>query len=146
MTSRERILTALDHREPDRVPIDLGAHRSSGISAIAYAKLKKALGIDSGDIYVYDTIQQLAIVEDEVLDYRHNALPRILAEEFDLIINPDADKLSSSLAPLPRGKRSWGLGWIREGWYLVLTGKLNCSWRWEPLIISRRPINQRIKK
>jgi len=68
MTSRERVLTALRHEEPDRVPIDFGGHRSSGISAIAYARLKQALGIDSGDIYVYDMIQQLAIVEPEVLD------------------------------------------------------------------------------
>jgi len=50
------------------MPIDFGGHRSSGISAIAYAKLKKALGISSGDIYVYDMVQQLAIVEPEVLD------------------------------------------------------------------------------
>jgi uroporphyrinogen decarboxylase len=68
MTSRERVRTALDHREPDRVPIDFGAHRSSGIAAIAYAKVKEKLGISSGDIYVHDMIQQLAIVEDEVLD------------------------------------------------------------------------------
>ena len=59
---------ALDHHQPDRVPIDLGAHRSSGIAAIAYAKLKEALGITSGDVYVYDMVQQLAIVEPEVLD------------------------------------------------------------------------------
>jgi len=39
MTPRERILTALEHRQPDRVPIDFGGHHSSGISAIAYAKL-----------------------------------------------------------------------------------------------------------
>ncbi len=68
MTPRERVLAALEHREPDRAPIDFGAHRSSGISAIAYAKLKKHLGIDSGDIYVYDMVQQLAVVEPEVLD------------------------------------------------------------------------------
>jgi uroporphyrinogen decarboxylase len=68
MTSRERVIAALDHREPDRVPIDFGGHRSSGISAIAYAKLKNALGIKTGDIYVYDMIQQLAIVEGEVRD------------------------------------------------------------------------------
>ena len=68
MTSRERILTALRHEEPDRVPIDFGGHRSSGIAAIAYAKLKDALGITSGDIYVYDLVQQLAIVEPDVLD------------------------------------------------------------------------------
>jgi len=68
MNSRERVLAAINHQEPDRVPIDFGGHRSSGISAIAYAKLKKALGITSGDIYVYDMIQQLAIVEPPVLD------------------------------------------------------------------------------
>ena len=68
ITSRERVLTAVDHRQPDRVPIDLGGHRSSGIMAIAYNKLKKHLGISSGDIYVYDFVQQLAIIEPEVLE------------------------------------------------------------------------------
>ena len=79
MTSRERVLTALRHEEPDRVPIDFGGHRSSGISAIAYARLKQALGIDSGDIYVYDMIQQLAIVEPEVLDALNRFVERQLA-------------------------------------------------------------------
>jgi len=68
MTSRERVLTAIQHRQPDFVPVDFGAHRSSGIAAIAYARLKKYLGIHSGDIYVYDMVQQLAIVETPVLD------------------------------------------------------------------------------
>ena len=68
MTSRDRVLTALDHRQPDRVPVDFSSHRSSGIMAIAYAKLKEHLGIDTGDIYVYDMVQQLAIVEPAVLD------------------------------------------------------------------------------
>ncbi len=68
MTSRERILTTLNHRQPDRVPVDLGGHRSSGIMAIAYHKLKKYLGVDSGDIYVYDMMQQLAVVEPPILD------------------------------------------------------------------------------
>jgi len=68
MNSRERVLAALDFREPDRIPIDFGGHRSSGISAIGYARLKEALGISTGDIYVYDMIQQLAIIEEPVLD------------------------------------------------------------------------------
>ncbi|MCX7766396.1 MAG: methyltransferase, partial [Candidatus Sumerlaeia bacterium] len=68
MTSRERVLCALRHKEPDKVPIDFGGHRSSGISAIAYARLKKALGITTGDIYVYDMVQQLAIIEPPVLE------------------------------------------------------------------------------
>ena len=68
-TSRERVMAAVNHREPDQVPIDLGGHRSSGIMAIAYNKLKQHLGIENGAIYVYDFVQQLAIVEPEVLDY-----------------------------------------------------------------------------
>ncbi|MGM0400832.1 MAG: uroporphyrinogen decarboxylase family protein [Chloroflexota bacterium] len=68
MNSRERVMAAVDQRETDRVPIDLSGHRSSGIMAIAYDRLKKHLGITSGDIYVYDFVQQLAIVEEPVLD------------------------------------------------------------------------------
>ncbi len=69
MNPRERVLTALNHREPDRVPIDLGAYRSSGISAIAYPKLRALLGLPPRPVYVYDPIQQLAIVDDDVLDW-----------------------------------------------------------------------------
>jgi uroporphyrinogen decarboxylase len=69
VNSRERILTALRHQEPDRVPIDLGAMRSTGITALAYRRLKEHLGITEGDIYVYDTGQQLAVVEPSILDF-----------------------------------------------------------------------------
>lgn len=68
MTSRERVLAALEHREPDRVPIDLSGHRSSGIAAIAYAKLREYLGLPAKPVRVYDVIQQLAIVDEDVLD------------------------------------------------------------------------------
>ena len=36
MNSRERVLAALDHKEPDMVPIDFGGTKVTGISAIAY--------------------------------------------------------------------------------------------------------------
>jgi uroporphyrinogen decarboxylase len=68
MTSRERIQAAIEHREPDRVPIDLGATPSSGISAIAYNNLKAHLGIKDGSTRIYDVVQQLAQPEDMVLD------------------------------------------------------------------------------
>jgi uroporphyrinogen decarboxylase len=68
MTSRERVLAALNHREPDRVPIDLSGHRSSGISCLLYPKLREYLGLPSRPVRVYDPIQQLAIVDDDVLD------------------------------------------------------------------------------
>lgn len=71
MTSRERVLTTLAHKEPDRVPIDFGGMRSTGIMAIAYNHLKPHLGITGGETRVYDTMQQLALPEQPVLDRFH---------------------------------------------------------------------------
>ncbi len=67
MTPRERVLAALNHEQPDRVPIDLSGHRSSGIAAIAYRKLRAAMGLPERTIRVYDPVQQLAIVDEDVL-------------------------------------------------------------------------------
>ncbi len=69
MTRRERVLQTINHREPDRVPVDFGAMRSTGITAVAYRRLKEHLGIAEGDTYVYDVVQQLAVPEDRILDY-----------------------------------------------------------------------------
>ena len=71
MTPRERVLAALAHREPDRVPIDHGSMRSSGSMAIAYNALKKRLGVTGGYTFVYDLIQQLAQPEDWFLERFH---------------------------------------------------------------------------
>ncbi len=66
MTSRERILLTLKHKEPDRVPIDLGGMRSSGIHAIAYNKLKRYLNCEDKSVRIFDLGQQLAVVDDEI--------------------------------------------------------------------------------
>jgi uroporphyrinogen decarboxylase len=68
MNSRERVLAALNHREPDRVPIDFSGHRSSGISAILYPKLRKYLKLPIKPVRVYDPIQQMAVVDEDMLD------------------------------------------------------------------------------
>jgi uroporphyrinogen decarboxylase len=68
MTSRERILTAIEHRQTDKVPVDLGSTPSSGISAIAYGNLKRHLGFTHGHTRVYDVAQQVAQPEDFMLD------------------------------------------------------------------------------
>lgn len=68
MQSRERVVAALNHSEPDITPIDLSGHRSSGIAAIAYARLRNYLGLQKKPIKVYDPIQQLAIIDDDILD------------------------------------------------------------------------------
>mgnify|MGYP000676993235 CR=1 FL=1 len=58
MTSRDRVLAALDHREPDRVPIDLGGNQT-GIHKAAYEGLIEHLGLVE-EIEIMDAVQQLA--------------------------------------------------------------------------------------
>jgi len=60
MTARERVLTAIAHKEPDRVPVDQGSMRSTGIMAVAYNRLKDFLSIREPPTKLYDLIQQLA--------------------------------------------------------------------------------------
>ncbi len=71
MTPRERTLAAIRHQEPDKIPVDLGATPSSGISVIAYNNLKKHVGMVDGHTRVYDVVQQLAQPEDAILDRFH---------------------------------------------------------------------------
>lgn len=68
MNSRERIVTALNHEEPDKLPIDCGAMRSTGIMGIAYNNLKKHLGITEGQTLMYDMAQQLCVPEPWFLE------------------------------------------------------------------------------
>jgi len=67
MTSRERVLAAIRHEQPDQVPVDMGATPSSGISAIAYSNLVKHLGLDL-PTRIYDVVQQLAQPDMEIID------------------------------------------------------------------------------
>ena len=67
MNSRERILSAINHIQPDKVPIDLGSSTVTGISAIAYNNLKRYLKIES-KTRVFDVVQQLANVDMVVID------------------------------------------------------------------------------
>ena len=69
MTSRERVLKALNHEEPDRVPIDLGGNQT-GIHRIAYEALLTHLGIRD-EVTIMDAVQQLARPCEAVLERLH---------------------------------------------------------------------------
>lgn len=69
MTSRQRLLTAIDHKVPDRVPIDLGGNQTS-IHRAAYEALVKALGIDDAPV-ISDAVQQIVHPCEAVLERFH---------------------------------------------------------------------------
>jgi uroporphyrinogen decarboxylase len=69
MTSRERVLTTLDHKEPDKIPIDLGGTLVTGISIKSYTKLMDRLGFNGKrEDRIFDKIQQLALIDERLLD------------------------------------------------------------------------------
>jgi len=53
MTSRERVLAAINHEEPDRVPLVMGVSNATGIKMIPYQGIKESAGIDAPDKYIY---------------------------------------------------------------------------------------------
>lgn len=52
-TSRERVLAALNHEEPDRVPIVIGVSNATGIKMKPYQEIKKIIGVEAPDEYLY---------------------------------------------------------------------------------------------
>jgi len=69
LTSRERVRAALNHEEPDRVPIDLGGFQT-GIHRVAYEDLIRHLRLHE-EIRILDPVQQLAVPSEAVLRRFH---------------------------------------------------------------------------
>jgi uroporphyrinogen decarboxylase len=68
MNSRERMLKALNHEEPDRVPFDLAGSTWTGITNTAYQNLRKHMGLAPDEPEWSDVIQQIVIPEERILD------------------------------------------------------------------------------
>lgn len=66
MSRRDRVLAAICHQQPDRMPIDLGVHFSTGISVFAYQNLRKHLGLSIDNIAIAEVVQMLARVDDDI--------------------------------------------------------------------------------
>lgn len=84
LNPRERVLLALDHKEPDRIPIDLGATIVSSITKSAYLPLKTHLGLPHEEIQMLDYVQQLPYLDEALLerlgvDFRMVQLPSATA-------------------------------------------------------------------
>jgi uroporphyrinogen decarboxylase len=85
MNPRERLIASVNHRQPDRIPVDLGGTTVTGISAIAFNNLARHLGV-AKPARILDVFQQLANVEMEIVDLLGVdvlTINRIFAEQGD---------------------------------------------------------------
>jgi hypothetical protein len=66
MTSKDRVLTALAHRQPDRLPVDFGGTSVTGIHVSAVAALRDYFGLPKKPVKVIDVLQMLGEIEDDL--------------------------------------------------------------------------------
>lgn len=66
MTSRERVLNALAHREPDRMPVDLGGTSVTGIHVSCVAALRDHYGLEKRPVICHEPYQMLGWVDDDL--------------------------------------------------------------------------------
>jgi len=69
-TSRERVQAALDHNEPDRVPLDLGASPVTGMHVSCVSLLRQALDLDGPGtpVKVVEPYQMLGEIGADLLE------------------------------------------------------------------------------
>lgn len=105
LTSLERLRAALEHREPDRVPFDLGSSLVTGMHRTAYANLRRYLGLPERPPELIDAKQQLALIHEDVLD-----------------------RLAVDVRPLVPGKPAGAAPW-REGDYDYMGDEFGVLWK-----------------
>jgi hypothetical protein len=66
MTSRERVLTSLNHREPDRVPVDFGGTAVTGVHVSRVAALRDYYGLEKRPVRLHEPFQMLGWIDDDL--------------------------------------------------------------------------------
>jgi len=106
MNSRERVLRALDHQEPDRVPFDLGGTGLTTIHVTAYQNLRRHLGLPDVDVRIGHMAEQLALVDQDVADRLEVDLRLVrpgTASTFEYLLRDEGLYEAYS--------DEWGIGW-----------------------------------
>ncbi|MGB6931950.1 MAG: uroporphyrinogen decarboxylase family protein [Acidobacteriaceae bacterium] len=66
--SRERLITALNHKQPDRIPIDFGGTAVTGLHVSCVAGLREHYGLEKRPVRVHEPFQMLGLIEDDLAD------------------------------------------------------------------------------
>lgn len=100
MTHRERVMAALEHREPDRLPMDVGSARFTGMVKPAYERLCAHLGFGETGPMV-DAMQQIPDMDEQVL--------RRLDVDARAVMPGDPDASGDRILPDGRWVDEWGV-------------------------------------
>ena len=64
--SRKRVLDAVNHRQPDRVPVDFGAMPSTGMHCSIIAGLRDHYGLEKRLVKAFEPYQMLGWIDDDL--------------------------------------------------------------------------------
>ena len=79
LTSRERVLTAIHHEQPDRVPLVIGVSNATGIKMVPYKGIKNITGVQAPDNYIYDWPELgTAEIDEETMCRLHSDVRGVL--------------------------------------------------------------------
>ena len=79
MTPRERVLAAINHEEPDRVPLTIGVNNATGIKMKPYRGIKRIAGIEAPDNYIYDWPELgTAAIDEQTMRRLHSDVRGVL--------------------------------------------------------------------
>ncbi len=108
MTSRDRVLTTLNHEEPDRVPIIIGVSNATGIKMEVFRKYKDLLGIQAEEGYLYDWPELGTAAPDE------EAMLRLRSDVRGVLDAHPAKVLERNKTREPGSPfiESWGIGQV----------------------------------
>ena len=110
-SSRERVLTTLDHEEPDRVPIVIGVSNATGIKMKTYRGIKDLEGINAPDNYIYDWPELgTAEIDEATMARLHSDVRGVLDLEPESL-----RRANKSRDPHSPCYDSWGTGQIEIG-------------------------------
>ena len=106
MTSRERVLTAISHEQPDRVPLIIGVSNATGIKMKPYRALKEMIGVQAPDNYIYDWPELgTAKIDEETMHRLHSDARGVLDLEPE-----ETRQRNRTRAPHSDCIDSWGSG------------------------------------
>ena len=66
MTSRERVIETLNHKQPDRIPVDFDGTAVTGMHVSVVAELRKYYGLVDDPVKIYEPFQCLGLIEDDL--------------------------------------------------------------------------------
>ena len=111
LTSRERVLSAMAHEAPDRVPIVIGVSNATGIKMGPYRELKRLIGVDAPDAWLYDWPELgTAAIDEATLRRLHVDVRGVLDREPAAVLERNRTR-----EPHSDYIDSWGSGAVEVG-------------------------------